>query len=168
MTGDIFVPWLRWLDTELTQPTLFLLESAGAHIHIDKLPWTHLCIQRLPSNSTPVTEPLDDDVISAFKRAYLEILGRETYYARNFEPNANITNGITWTQILGAWDEIEPSTLCATVSPKLLFFQQKCARCSGNNSQPRMSSSQNLSTLRAENTKSRAGEIAYPTYHRRY
>jgi len=127
MTGDVFVPWLQQLDDELSQPTLLLLDSAGAHSNVDMrdpyygIPWRHLCIRRLPPNSTSVTQPLDAGVISAFKRAFLEILGREMYYARNFEPKASISNGVAWTLIPDAWDEIKPSTLrhCFAKTPIL-------------------------------------------------
>jgi len=127
MTGDVFVPWLQQLDDELSQPTLLLLDSAGAHSNVDMrdpyygIPWRHLCIRRLPPNSTSVTQPLDAGVISAFKRAFLEKLGREIYLARNFDQTTSISNGRAWTLIPYVWDEMKPSTLrnCFAKTPVL-------------------------------------------------
>lgn len=67
------------------------------------------------------TQPLDTDVISAFKRAFLEKLGREIYHARNFDQTVTISNGRAWTLIPDAWDEIQPSTLrnCFAKTPVL-------------------------------------------------
>lgn len=121
MIGEIFTAWLELLDDELEQPTLLLLDSAGAHNNVDMYRWKHLRILRLPPHSTAVTQPLDAGVISAFKRAFLEKLGREMYYARNFDQTATISNGCAWTLIPDAWDEIQPSTLrnCFAKTPVL-------------------------------------------------
>ncbi|KAG0254482.1 hypothetical protein BGZ95_006011, partial [Linnemannia exigua] len=117
MIREVFLRWLQRLDDELSQPTL-LLDSAGSHNNIDmrdteqKVPWKHLRIQRLPVNSTSVTQPLGAGVISAFKRAFLDMLGCETYYARTFDGTKSISNGRAWTLIPHAWSQIKPSTLC--------------------------------------------------------
>jgi len=123
----IFEEWLKKLDEDLSQPALLLLDSSRAHSNIDirdlekGIPWNYLRIQRLPKNSTSVTQPLDAGVISVFKRAFLEMLGYETYYVRNFD-NANcISNGRAWALIPYAWNRIKPSTLrnCFAKTPVL-------------------------------------------------
>jgi hypothetical protein len=76
MNGEVFICWLQRLDDDLDQPTLLLMDSAGSHNNIDMrdsyggVPWKHLRIQRLPVNSTSVTQSLDAGVISAFKRVF--------------------------------------------------------------------------------------------------
>lgn len=127
MTGGVFVPWLQDLDDDLDQPTLLLLDSAGPHNNIDERdpyggePWKHLRIQRLPKNSTSVTQPLDAGVVSAFKRVFLEMLDLETYYARNFDETTTITYGRAWSMVPYAWDQMKPSTLrnCFAKAPVL-------------------------------------------------
>ena len=127
MTREVFMSWLQDLDNDLDQPTLLLLDSAGSHNNIDMhdpyggVPWKHLRIQRLPKNSTSVTQPLDAGVISAFKRMFLEMLGFETYYARNFEQTVIITNGHAWSLVPYAWDQMKPSILrnCFAKTPVL-------------------------------------------------
>ncbi|KAF9116738.1 hypothetical protein BGX30_005862, partial [Mortierella sp. GBA39] len=107
---------LGYLDGDLDEPTLLLVDSAGSHNDInmrdpyDGVPWKHLRIQRLPVNSTSVTLPLDAGVISAFKRVFLEMLGFETYYARNFDQTTSITNGHAWSLVPYAWDQMKPFT----------------------------------------------------------
>lgn len=127
MDGEVFVRWLQRLDDDLDQPTLLLMDSAGAHNNVDMrdpyggVPWRHLHIRRLPVNSTSVTQPLDAGVISAFKRVFLEMLGFETYYARNFDQTTTISNGHAWSLVPYAWDQMKPSTLrnCFAKTPVL-------------------------------------------------
>jgi hypothetical protein len=127
MTGDVFISWLQDLDDDLDHPSLLLLDSAGSHNNIDErdpyggISWRHLRIQRLPKNSTPVTQPLDAGIISAFKRVFLEMLGFETYYARNFDQTTTITNGRAWSLVPYAWDQMKPSTIrnCFAKTPVL-------------------------------------------------
>lgn len=127
MTREVFVGWLQLLDDELSQPTVLLLDSAKSHNNIDMrdpeqgIQWKHLRIQRLPTNSTSVTQPLDAGVISAFKRAFLDMLGFETYYARTFDGAKCISNGRAWTLIPHAWSQTKPSTLrnCFAKTPIL-------------------------------------------------
>jgi len=58
----------------------YSFDSCGAHNSIDNInpkieqEWTHLRPERLPSNSTSVTQPLDSGAISVFKRRYVEML----------------------------------------------------------------------------------------------
>lgn len=116
MTHEVFVRWLQLLDDELSRPT-FLLDSAGSHNNIDvrnteqRVRWKHLRIRRLPKNTTSVTQPLDAGVISAFKRAFSDMLGFETYSAHTFEKMKCISNGRAWTLIPYAWNQAKPSTL---------------------------------------------------------
>src|SRR5687768_4176382 len=90
MDSKVFVRWLQKLDDDFDQPALLLMDSAGAYNDVDMrdlyegVPWRHLHTRQLPVNSTSITQPLDAGVISAFKRVFLEILGFETYYTRNF------------------------------------------------------------------------------------
>jgi len=127
MDGEVFVRWLQQLDDDLDQPALLLMDSAGPHNDVDMrdpyggVPWRHLHIRRLPVNSTSVTQPLDAGVISAFKRVFLEMLGFETYYARNFDQTTNITNGHAWSLAPYAWDQMKPSTVrnCFAKTPVL-------------------------------------------------
>jgi len=127
MNRDIFVEWLKLFDDELSQPTLLLLDSAGAHNDIDMrdqqnhIPWKHLHIQRLPKNSTSVTQPLDAGVISVFKRAFLEMLSNETHLIRNYGNKKNISNGLAWTLIPYAWSRVKALTLrnCFAKTPIL-------------------------------------------------
>ncbi|KAF9272281.1 hypothetical protein BGZ88_005010, partial [Linnemannia elongata] len=60
MIGEIFSAWLDLLDDELEQPTLLLLDSAGAHNNVDLYRGNTFASydypriqQRLPSLSTP-------------------------------------------------------------------------------------------------------------------
>ncbi|KAF9915814.1 hypothetical protein BX616_005312 [Lobosporangium transversale] len=90
------------------------LDSATAHDRIDmrdpekEIPWRHLRIQRLPKYSTSITQPLDASVIRIFKRAFLEMLGYEPYFARNFDKANCISNSRAWTPIPYPWDQIKP------------------------------------------------------------
>lgn len=127
MNGEVFTRWLQKLDDDLDQPTLLLMDSAGPHNDVDMRDpyggerWKHLRIRRLPVNSTSVTQPLDAGVISAFKRVFLEMLGFEIYYARNFDQTTSITNGHAWSLVPYAWDQMKPSTIrnCFAKTPVL-------------------------------------------------
>ena len=127
MIHNTFVEWLQRFDDELSQPTLLLLDSAGAHNNIDmrdpinNIPWKHLCIQRLPKDSTSLTQPLDAGVIGVFKPFFLEMLGYETYLLRSHGKNKYISNELAWTFIPYAWSRMKPLALrhCFAHTPVL-------------------------------------------------
>ncbi|KAG0196561.1 hypothetical protein BGX33_001523, partial [Mortierella sp. NVP41] len=54
--------------------------------------WKHLRIERLPPNSTSVTQPLDQGIISVFKRQYLEMLSNKAI-TKQYATGKKITNG---------------------------------------------------------------------------
>ncbi|KAG0225739.1 hypothetical protein BGW42_004110 [Actinomortierella wolfii] len=86
-----------------------------AHNDIDKgdpetkQPWQHLRIERLPPNSTSVTQPLDAGIISVFKRKFLEMLGSQTL-AKAYG-GKKISNGEAWGLIPYAWSHVKRSTV---------------------------------------------------------
>ncbi|KAG0254604.1 hypothetical protein BGZ95_005978, partial [Linnemannia exigua] len=98
-------------------------DEAAAEMVMEKTKsgWMTREVFRLPKNSISVTQPLDAGVISALKRAFLEMLGFETYCARAFDKAKSISNGRAWALIPHAWDKIKPSTLrnCFTKTPVL-------------------------------------------------
>ena len=119
--------WLKALDDQLTESSLLLLDSAPQHNDIDMRdsdtnePWKRLRIQRLPVNSTSVTQPLDAGVISVFKRAFPEMLSHETYVVRTFDNAKAISNGHAWSMIPYAWNSVKAMTLrnCFAKTPVL-------------------------------------------------
>jgi hypothetical protein len=98
MNSSLFLEWLHTLDNELTRPSLLILDSCSAHTDIDegdpatKKPWKHIRIERLPLNSTSITQPLDKGVISVFKRRYLEILC-DQIISKSYGSDTAIKNG---------------------------------------------------------------------------
>ncbi|KAF9896205.1 hypothetical protein BX616_007929, partial [Lobosporangium transversale] len=84
-------------------------------------PWKHLRVQRLPVNSTSVTQPLDAGVISVFKRAFLEMLSHESHLVRTFNMAKAISNGHAWSIIPYAWNSVKATTLrnCFAETPVL-------------------------------------------------
>jgi hypothetical protein len=125
MNRDIFMRWLIDLDQQLERPTLLLLDSCPAHSNIDvpdpaygyRDNWKLLTIQRLPKNSTSVTQPLDAGIISVFKRALLELLS----LIRTYDKSKAISNGHAWSHIPYAWNRVKSSTVrnCFAKTPVL-------------------------------------------------
>ena len=129
MNRDIFMRWLIDLDRQLERPTPQLLDSCPAHSNIDVLDpayryrdnWKFLTVQRLPKNSTPVTQPLDAGIISIIKRALLELLSRETSLVHTYDKSKAISNEHAWSHIPYAWNKIKSSTVrnCFAKTPVL-------------------------------------------------
>ncbi|KAF9586323.1 hypothetical protein BGW38_006945 [Lunasporangiospora selenospora] len=61
--------------------------------------WKHLDVVRLPVNSTSVTQPLDVEVISVFKRVFLGMLCRKTSVVRTLTDDKVISDGQAWDLI---------------------------------------------------------------------
>ncbi|KAF9177014.1 Tigger transposable element-derived protein 6, partial [Haplosporangium sp. Z 767] len=97
-------------------PSLLLIDSCGAYrISSDNDPlagegWKRLQIERLPPNSTSVTQPLDGGAISVFKRHYLEMLS-DKEILKAYTSGNKITNGEAWSLIPYAWSHVKASTL---------------------------------------------------------
>ncbi|KAF9113711.1 hypothetical protein BGX30_006875 [Mortierella sp. GBA39] len=83
--------------------------------------WKFLHIQRLPTRSTSLTQPLDAGVISVFKRAFLEMLSQETNIVRNYNNEKAISNGQAWSLVPYAWNLVKASTIwsCFAKTPVL-------------------------------------------------
>jgi hypothetical protein len=119
MTLDLFKGWLHSLDDSLSNRSLLLIDSCGAHGKsrnknlADPLAgetWKHLRIERLPPNSTSVTQPLDAGIISAFKRHYLEMLSNKSV-TKEYATGEKITNGEAWSLIPYAWSHVKALTV---------------------------------------------------------
>lgn len=116
MTQQLFEGWLHLLDTSLSSPSLLLFDSCGAHSGIGNIDlltgqkWTRLRLERLPANSTSVTQPLDAGVISVFKRQYVEMLTNQAI-VKKYAHGAKVTNGEAWSLIPYAWSQVKASTL---------------------------------------------------------
>ncbi|KAG0311343.1 hypothetical protein BGZ97_011914 [Linnemannia gamsii] len=87
----------------------------------DDTHWKYLRIRRLPPRSTSVTQPLDADIISVFKRAFLEMLSQETNIIRNYHKEEAITNGHAWSLVPYTWNHVKSSTIrnCFAKTPVL-------------------------------------------------
>jgi hypothetical protein len=121
MTMDRFKEWLHSLDDSLSNKSLLLIDSCGAHGNFrrgkscsdDPLAGEtckHLLIERLPPNSTSLTQPLDQGVISAFKRRYLEMLSNKAII-KEYATGEKITNGEAWSLIPYAWSHVKALTV---------------------------------------------------------
>jgi len=121
MTMDLFKEWLHSLDDSLSNKSLLLIDSCGAHGTIrrgkssgdDPLAgetWKHLRIERLPPNSTSVTQPLDQGIISVFKRQYLEMLSNKAV-TQQYATGRMITKGEAWSLIPYAWSHVKAATV---------------------------------------------------------
>jgi len=94
-----------------------LLDSCPAHNDIDmrdsvnSIPWTYLRIQRLPKNSTSMTQPFDVGIFSVFKRAFLEMLSQETSIIRTPDKSKAIGKGHAWSLLPYAWNQVKASMI---------------------------------------------------------
>ncbi|KAG0247932.1 hypothetical protein DFQ27_001396, partial [Actinomortierella ambigua] len=92
-------------------------------------PWKNIHIERLPVNSTAVTQPLDQGVISVFKRKFLHMLS-DVVISATYGTCEAVTNGIAWSLIPYAWSHMKEPTLrhCFEVSgllpPNLVKHQR--------------------------------------------
>src|SRR5690349_787519 len=97
MNRNLFLQWLRTLDNGLNRASLLLLDSCPAHTGIEdgdpetQQPWRHLRIERLPINSTAITQPLDKGIISVFKRKFLEFLS-DSVLSKSYGTDQAISN----------------------------------------------------------------------------
>jgi len=116
MTLDLFKDWLHGLDEALTNKSLLLIDSCGAHGRpsaedpLTGEKWKHLQIERLPPNSTSITQPLDQGIINVFKRKYLEMLSNKAI-AKEYAIGDKITNGEAWSLIPFAWSHVKALTV---------------------------------------------------------
>jgi hypothetical protein len=126
MTLDLFIAWLHSLDDSLSKKTLLLIDSCGAHgkskrgnskrgTSDDNDPltgetWKHLQIERLPPNATAVTQPLDQGIISVFKRQYLEMLSNKAVTTK-YATGKKVTKGEAWSLIPYAWSHVKAVTV---------------------------------------------------------
>lgn len=79
MTAGIFIDYLTWFDSQMTEPSLLLMDNFRPHeaawedlrdevIPKLKLKWTR--VEFLPKNSTSRHQPLDQGIIANFKVFY--------------------------------------------------------------------------------------------------
>ncbi|KAI1288751.1 hypothetical protein EDD11_009693 [Mortierella claussenii] len=123
---DLFKAWLHFLDNSLSNKSLLLIDSCGAHGNsrrgnskrgnssdndpLARETWRHLQIERLPPNSTSVTQPLEQGIFSVFKRQYLEMLSNKAI-TKEYATGEKITNGEAWSLIPYAWSHIKAATV---------------------------------------------------------
>lgn len=116
MTQRLFAEWLHALDSRLSKPSLLLFDSCKSHNISEKKdpltgnPWIHLRLERLPPNSTSVTQPLDAGVISVFKRRYVDMLINKSR-VKKYATQQKVSNGEAWSLIPYAWSQVRASTL---------------------------------------------------------
>ncbi|GFX41814.1 tigger transposable element-derived protein 1 [Trichonephila clavipes] len=100
VTQDLFKEWLfkvcapsikDYLDTnDLPLKALLLLDDAPGHPKdlkdnlLTDFPW--LTVQFLPPNTTSLIQPIDQEVIAAFKKLYTRELFRRCFEACQFSP----------------------------------------------------------------------------------
>ena len=137
MTGKLFKDWLHSLDDTLTNRSLLLIDSCGAHGKpSDEDPltgetWKQLQIERLPPKSTSVTQPLDQGIISVFKRQYLEMLSNKAV-TQQYATGKKITNGEAWSLIPYAWSHVKASTVRHCFCKAGVLSMAQVDRWSGN------------------------------------
>ena len=129
MTLDLYKAWLHSLDDSLDRNSLTLTDSCEAHgkssnkdpsrgargksskkdLFVGEI-WKHLRIERLPPNSTSVSQPLDAGIISAFKRHYLEMLSNKSI-TKEYATGEKIINGEAWSFIPYEWSHVKALTV---------------------------------------------------------
>ncbi|CAF0763029.1 unnamed protein product, partial [Brachionus calyciflorus] len=88
MTGELWLKWLKWLDSQLTRDSVLLCDNCPAHVDVSNTKFDHLKIVFLPPNTTSVLQPLDAGIIKAFKANYRNLLVK--YWIDSFDKNKTL------------------------------------------------------------------------------
>ncbi|CAF0778558.1 unnamed protein product [Brachionus calyciflorus] len=74
MTGEKWIGWLKWFDSQLNEPSLLLVDNCPAHVDVSKINFRNLKIEYLPPNTTSLIQPMDAGIIRTFKSYYRKLL----------------------------------------------------------------------------------------------
>jgi hypothetical protein len=74
MTGALWLDYLKWFDSQLTEDSILLADNCPAHIEDTAVSYKHLRVFYLPPNTTSHLQPLDAGIIKVFKAHYRKLL----------------------------------------------------------------------------------------------
>ncbi len=100
----------------LSEKVLLLLDNAGAHPSLSEMKCRGIVVKFLPPKTTSLIQPMDQGVISSFKRFYRKNLLQEILIKCDREDTSlEILNKIIMKDIIGlradAWQSAQSSTL---------------------------------------------------------
>jgi len=74
MTMEKWNEWLKWLDNNVSEKSLLLVDNCPAHTDGFSLNLKNLCIEYIPPNITLHIQPRDAGIICNFKAHYRNLL----------------------------------------------------------------------------------------------
>ncbi|CAF1029560.1 unnamed protein product, partial [Brachionus calyciflorus] len=87
MTGELWLSWLKWFDSQLTKESLLLIDNCHAHVDSSHLKLKFLKIHCLLPKTTSLIQPMDAGIIKTFKSYYRKIL--VSHWLDNFDKKKN-------------------------------------------------------------------------------
>ena len=112
MTMEKWNEWLKWLDNNVFEKSLLLVDNCPAHTDGFSLNLKNLRVEYIPPNTTSHIQPCDAGIIANFKAHYRNLLVSKWVYELNEEQKVkklNIKEAIEF--IADAWEKVKPSTI---------------------------------------------------------
>ena len=112
MTMEKWNEWLKWLDNNVSEKSLLLVDNCPAHTYGFSLNLKNLRIEYIPPNTTSHIQPCDAGIICNFKAHYRNLLVSKWVYELNEEQaikKLNVKEAIEL--IADAWEKVKPSTI---------------------------------------------------------
>jgi len=112
MTMEKWNEWLRWLDNQLVERSLLLIDNCPAHTDGSSIGLKHLQVEFLPPNTTSHIQPCDAGIIQNFKVNYRAILVSK--WVKNIDNgevirNVNIKEAVE--MVADAWGNVRSTTI---------------------------------------------------------
>ena len=104
--------WLRWLDNQLVERSLLLIDNCPTHMDGSSISLKHLQVEFLPPNTTSHIQPCDAGIIQNFKVNYRAILVSK--WVKNIDNgevirNINIKEAVE--MVADAWGNVRSTTI---------------------------------------------------------
>ena len=112
MTMEIWNEWLKWLDNNVSQKSLLIVDNCPAHTDGSSLGLKNLKIEFLPPNTTSQIQPCDAGIIRTFKSYYRNALVTKWIRELNDGQAINKLNLKEAIELIAdAWDNVKQSMI---------------------------------------------------------
>jgi DDE superfamily endonuclease len=109
---EVWNEWLKWLDNNVSQKSLLIVDNCPAHTDGSSLGLKNLKIEFLPPNTTSQIQPCDAGIIRTFKSYYRNALVTKWIRELNDGQAINKLNLKEAIELIAdAWDNVKQSTI---------------------------------------------------------
>ena len=108
MTAELFIDWLKVFDRQMRlggRNVILLVDNAASHSKAD-LRLTNVRLHHLPPNTTAHIQPMDADIIKAFKVHYRKLLVKHYVDCAEDDRDQTVNLREALHMVKTAWDSV--------------------------------------------------------------